>query len=130
MIDEKRIYLIGAGNIGINMGIALKRVGFSFSGVFSRSEDKGFMVSKKLRCKYVNNLYDIPDNTNIIIFALPDNVLIEVAGKFKASKQIVIHTAGSVDISILLKTSKNIGVFYPLQTFSANRKISFKDVPV
>ena len=41
----------------------------------------------------------------------------------------VVHTAGSVPLSVF-KGAKNHGVFYPLQTFSKNRDINFKEIPI
>jgi predicted short-subunit dehydrogenase-like oxidoreductase (DUF2520 family) len=40
-----------------------------------------------------------------------------------------VHTAGSVPIDILDKFY-NYGIFYPFQTFSKNRDISFDNIPI
>ena len=44
---------------------------------------------------------------------------------------ILVHTSGSQPLSILqYAATNNIGVFYPLQTFSKTKKIDFKNVPI
>ena len=42
---------------------------------------------------------------------------------------LVAHTAGSFGLDIFPEQIKQKGIFYPLQTFSKNRKVSFKDLP-
>src|SRR5690606_23457980 len=45
------------------------------------------------------------------------------------SKDIaVVHTSGSSQLTALDR-KENIGVFYPLQTITANRQIDFREVP-
>ena len=42
---------------------------------------------------------------------------------------MVVHTAGSFGLDIFPDKIKRKGIFYPLQTFSKNRKVSFTDLP-
>ena len=42
---------------------------------------------------------------------------------------LVAHTAGSFGLDIFPEQIKQKGIFYPLQTFSKNRKVSFIDLP-
>ena len=44
--------------------------------------------------------------------------------------KLVVHTSGSLSLSVLEPYSKNAGVLYPLQTFSKNRAIDFSEIPI
>ena len=65
MSDKNKIYLIGAGNLGLHLAKALKKTSYEFTGVFSRQPQNASMAAEILQCKAVDNLYNIPDNTEI-----------------------------------------------------------------
>jgi predicted short-subunit dehydrogenase-like oxidoreductase (DUF2520 family) len=64
------------------------------------------------------------------IIAVKDDVIDEVAKKIKLNNKLVVHTSGSTALHVLKNTSNHYGVFYPLQTFSKNKKVDFKTVPI
>ncbi len=66
-------------------------------------------------------------NIDIVIIAVSDDAITEVSSKIDKNT-LVVHTSGSVSINSL-KNNGNKGVFYPLQTFSKNRKVDFSEVP-
>jgi predicted short-subunit dehydrogenase-like oxidoreductase (DUF2520 family) len=43
---------------------------------------------------------------------------------------VVAHTAGAVNLSVFSGLVANYGVFYPLQTFSKTKEISFLTIPI
>lgn len=129
METSNNIYLIGCGNLGLHLGLALKEKGFKFSGVFSQKIENARKAANLLQCVAINNIYNIPENTAIIIISVPDNVLLDISEKLISPQHIVIHTSGSVEMAILKNISPKYGVFYPLQTFSTNRSISFDNMP-
>jgi predicted short-subunit dehydrogenase-like oxidoreductase (DUF2520 family) len=43
---------------------------------------------------------------------------------------LIFHCSGSLPLSALNKYSENIGVFYPLQTFSKSRDVDFSEIPI
>lgn len=77
-----------------------------------------------------HTLANIPDESEIIIICVSDKAISEVAGKLSYSDKIVVHTSGSVPMDILKATTSNIGVFYPLQTFSKGLEMNYDDIPV
>ena len=42
---------------------------------------------------------------------------------------MMIHTAGSVPMSIFQGKARHYGVLYPMQTFSKNREVDFRPIP-
>ena len=49
-----------------------------------------------------------------------------VAGKEDA---LLVHTAGSIPMSIWEGKTSRYGVFYPMQTFSKQREVDFRTIP-
>ncbi|CAN0464989.1 unnamed protein product, partial [Phaeothamnion confervicola] len=70
--------------------------------------------------------------SKIFIISVSDDAIQEVAQKLVLPDDaIVVHTSGSQPLSMLDDSgSQNMGVFYPLQTFTKAKKVDFKSVPI
>src|SRR5690606_751178 len=66
---------------------------------------------------------------DIYIIAVSDDAIPSVSQLITDKNGIVVHTSGSVSMDELSLHDRR-GVFYPLQTFSKQRKIDFKKVPI
>ena len=124
------IVLIGAGNIATQLGAALKRANHIIVQVYSKHQSSSQKLAKLLKCEHTNSPEKINKTADIYIIAVNDDAISEVAKQLNLSDRIVVHTSGSVAMDVLKPTSKNIGVFYPLQTFSKNKTVDFKNVPI
>ena len=61
---------------------------------------------------------------------MPDRKLRNVLENLRCPPYtLVVHTAGSIGLDIFPDHIKRKGVFYPLQTFSRERKVDFRDLP-
>jgi len=69
------------------------------------------------------------EESDIYIIAVSDDAIASVSKKLGKTKGLVVHTSGGKSIAILQNHIRN-GVFYPLQTFSKNRKVDFNKVPI
>jgi predicted short-subunit dehydrogenase-like oxidoreductase (DUF2520 family) len=65
----------------------------------------------------------------MIIIAVADKAIEDVAGRIGEFDGIVVHTAGSVSMDVLKNSFENYGVFYPLQTFSKEIPLDLREVP-
>lgn len=125
-----KISIIGSGNLATQLGLALYKEGYLISQVYSRNKKNAETLSKKLRAKAIVDLKKLSADSSIYIIAVKDDAIESVAKQLKLKDQIVVHTSGSVSMDVLKKTSKNYGVFYPLQTFSKEKQTSFKTIPI
>jgi predicted short-subunit dehydrogenase-like oxidoreductase (DUF2520 family) len=66
---------------------------------------------------------------DVYILAISDDAIAKVSKRFMETKGILVHTSGSVPLKSLSGKNRR-GVFYPLQTFSADRSVDFKSVPI
>ena len=124
------IVLIGAGNVATHLGLALKKSKHNIVQVYSKHMLSAKTLADKLKCQAISSLTEITLNADIYIIAVKDDAIAEVAKQLNLKDKIVVHTSGSVSIEALQNSSKNYGVFYPLQTFSKDKKVDFKKVPL
>lgn len=125
-----KISIIGSGNLATQLGLALFKEGYLISQVYSRSLKNAAHLAKKLNAEAITDLKKLSQNSTIYIIAIKDDALETVAKQLKLKDQLIVHTSGSVSMEALKKSSKNYGVFYPLQTFSKEKKTNFKTIPI
>jgi len=70
--------------------------------------------------------------SRIFVIATSDEAIEEIAQEIILPENaILVHTSGSQSLSLLgYAATPNIGVFYPLQTFSKAKKVDFKEIPI
>ncbi len=124
------ISIIGAGNVAVHLGAALQHAGHRIIQVYSRTADHANVLALKLNAQAISNLIDLDKNAEFYIIALKDDAIAEIAGLLRLPGKIVVHTSGSVSMQSLETVSERLGVFYPLQTFSKQRDIDFKNIPI
>lgn len=127
---HKKIVLIGAGNVGTRLGIALKNAGHEILQVYSRTKKSASQLAKIIESAFTNDIEQLSALADIYIIAIKDDEIKNIAAKINIKEKIIVHTSGTLDMSVLKNTSKNIGVFYPLQTLTKNVDTDFKNIPI
>lgn len=129
----QKVSFIGSGNLAWHLAPALDNVGYPVREVYSHNSKHAAALVGRLYEGHVNISLDFSASTSkIFILSISDDALEEVAQKLiLPDDAIVVHTSGSQPLSILDDTgSQNMGVFYPLQTFSKTKKVNFKTTPI
>lgn len=65
---------------------------------------------------------------DLCIIAVSDHAIESVSQEIKLKNCVVAHTSGSMPLDILAQDKR--AVFYPLQTFSKNKAVDFKNIPI
>lgn len=125
-----KIIIIGAGNVATHFGMALKKARHEVIQVYSRSESSARQLSEKLRCKFTTDLSNLSSSADLYIVSVSDHAIRGLLKSIQVKNKLIVHTSGSVPLNVFGKKYKSHGVIYPLQTFSRNRKINFKGVPL
>ena len=125
-----RIVLFGTGNLATRLGIALQAKNADIVHLYGRTETNTAILARNLGCKYTTLKEEITSAADIYILAVSDNSIREVSSFLPLMDQLVVHTAGSVPMEILAASSKNYGVFYPLQTLSCSKEVDLSVVPI
>lgn len=123
----KTINIIGYGNVAYHLIQALKHLSnYKIQNVAVRSLEKGSdFIPKDLIVTAIEDLKP----ADITLIAVTDNAIAEVSDKIPYQGTLVVHTSGTTALKILNDKNQK-GVFYPLQTFSKNKEINFKEVPL
>lgn len=133
MANIYNIAIIGAGNLAWHLAPELENAGHHIVEIYSPTPKNAKAFQNRLYHAEINTSLDFSDSkANIFIICVTDDVIEEVAQEISLPvNAIIIHTSGSQPINKLAyTTSKNIGVIYPLQTFSKRKRVSFEDIPM
>lgn len=124
-----RISFAGAGNVSSALCLAFSVAGHKILQIASRNITVGQSLAQKVNAEWTGTL-KFRDDPDFIIVAVSDNSLEDVLKRIECSeKSIIVHTAGSYGLEVFPGNILKKGVFYPLQTFSKDRRIDFREVP-
>ncbi|OFY45310.1 MAG: hypothetical protein A2Z69_02235 [Bacteroidetes bacterium RBG_13_44_24] len=119
----------GAGRVAGALCMEMHCSGITIRQIVSETAKNGKSLAGKCKASWSSDLV-FYEPVDIIIVAVPDHRLTEVLKNIRCPGTArVAHTAGSFGIDMFPETIGHKGVFYPLQTFSRERKISFRDLP-
>lgn len=123
----------GSGNLAWHLAPALDNAGYAVREVYSRNPAHAEALVQRLYEAEVKATLDFSTSpSQIFIIAVSDDAIEDIAREIiLPDDAMLIHTSGSQPLSRLsYAATPDTGVFYPLQTFSKNRKVDFKDIPV
>ena len=96
--------------------------------VLVRNEISAEKMRHDLNVNVVSDYEKIMES-DFLIIAVNDDAISEVAMHLLDYKGLVVHTSGTKTSEVLNRIER-YGVFYPLQTMSKERELSFDDVPL
>ena len=126
------ISIIGSGNIAWHLAAALDNTDYAVREVFSRNPRNANALVERLYAAKAKTDLDFSDSeSRIFIIAVTDDAVPDVARQIILPEDaILVHTSGSRPMNVLEEATSTVGVFYPLQTFSRNKKVDFTEVPI
>ena len=125
----RRILMIGSGNLATHLAEALRAAGHQMMGVYNRTERHAERLATALQCPVFTSLKRVPE-ADVYVFAVKDDALGGLIAELVAPPQaLLIHTAGSVPMEVFKGKAEHHGVLYPLQTFSRERAVCFREIP-
>jgi predicted short-subunit dehydrogenase-like oxidoreductase (DUF2520 family) len=133
MRREITVSFIGSGNLAWHLAPALDNVGFVVKEVYSRNPRHAEQLTSRLYQAEVKASLDFStSSSSIFIIATSDDVIKSIAQEIILPEEaILVHTSGSQPLSELeFSATPNLGVFYPLQSFSKQKKVDFKNIPI
>lgn len=124
---EKRIAVIGSGNVATHLATAVEGV----VQICSPNLANAAALAEKVGCDATNSTSGLAD-ADIYIVAVNDDAIAAVLESVPARcrKALWMHTSGSVGKSVFDGLGYGrYGVFYPLQTFSKSVDLDMNRVP-
>ncbi|WP_418535768.1 Rossmann-like and DUF2520 domain-containing protein [Odoribacter laneus] len=128
---NKKIVLIGAGNVAHHLAPALLRAGMNLCQIYSRTLESARDLGRKTGITYTSDTFAVYPDGDIYIFCVSDDALLSVFKNLRINEDaLILHTSGSVPLDIFKPYRQNYGVLYPLQTFSKTRNLDFGEIPL
>lgn len=125
-----KIVMIGAGNLATNLAMALKNSGHEIVQVYSRTRESAKKLARQTVSEDITRLTRVVHDADVYILSVKDDALEEVLGDFPVKEGFLVHTAGSVPLEVAKDYVAHYGVLYPLQTFSKERTVDFRQIPL
>ena len=129
-MKNKRIVVVGAGNMATAIAVALVNAGNAPVAVWSRTAESAQMLADRVGAEWCCDIDSLP-LADVVIISVVDSALREVAAKVAAKypDAIILHTAGSIPMCALQECgAKRFGVLYPMQTVNKNSPVSLKNI--
>jgi len=126
-----KVIIIGSGNVSQHLIAALHKtqnIGNEIELVQVFSRKKEAIMSLLDSDKIVNDFDDLLE-ADLYIIAVSDDAIASVSDQLPFKNRLVVHTSGSVSLDSLNNNNRK-GVFYPLQTFTKNKEVDFKNIPI
>lgn len=128
---DKKIVLLGAGNIATHLAPALLKAGLNLCQIYSRTPEAARELGKKTGISFTSEPTEIYPDCDIYIFCISDDALSSFLKGIRINPNaLLLHTSGSLPMDVFRSHAGPFGVLYPLQTFSKKRDLDFHEVPL
>jgi predicted short-subunit dehydrogenase-like oxidoreductase (DUF2520 family) len=121
-----KIVLLGSGNVATHLGKALNDAGNQIIQVWSRTVSNARILADRLNAEYTDEFAKINSEADIYILSVTDDSIAPLAAAFPLKDKILVHTSGTTSLAL----EGISGVLYPLQTFSKQKEVEFKSIPI
>ena len=128
MIPFEKIAIIGSGNVAYTYSKVLKDNGIMPEYILARDLNKVSKIEDLFGVKTITD-YDKLFDCDLIIVAVKDDAIEEVASRLHNYKGMLVHTSGTQS-STILNVVDNYGILYPLQTLTKDYDVDFESVPI
>lgn len=118
----QKVSIIGYGNVSSHLVKAFCNAGIEVTHILVRIIAK----YQTERFNFISNYAELPKN-QLVIVCVPDDLVACVIQQIDESCSVA-YTSGAVHLSNF-DERKNVGVFYPLQTFTKGVEVDISSVP-
>jgi predicted short-subunit dehydrogenase-like oxidoreductase (DUF2520 family) len=128
-----KVVVIGSGNLAWHIVSHLSFFKRFEILVYGRTLSPNLKsLQKEFKVNITADWKKVPVNAGFYFICVNDKSIKPVAAQIKKIKTngLVLHISGTSPLLTLTGVSKNIGVFYPLQTFTFGQSVNWWEVPV
>lgn len=127
----KRVVIIGSGNVAEALALALAHTPppYKLIQVYARNTARARQLAQRSGASWASTP-ELLAEADLYLMAVSDDQIENLSQQLNFGEGIVAHTAGSVSLEVLSEEISNRGVFYPLQTFTQGRHVSFVQIPL
>lgn len=125
----KTITVIGSGNVGTHLAKAFYQAGYQILQIWSREYDHAEHLANQVYAEPVDKLRLLYPIADVVVVAVSDDALFDIALDLRMRDSLVLHTAGSVSLSVLRPISRRHGVIWSPQTFIRDVAMDYSQLP-
>ncbi len=124
------VIVVGSGNVASSFcGLVHQSKELVLVAILARNERKGQELAALYGTSYQSITSQGFPEADLVIIAVSDAAVTEVAGVNFPGNPILVHTAGAISKEVLLPFAKEYGVLYPLQSLSKKDK-NVNEIPI
>lgn len=126
-----KVSIIGSGNVAQHLIAAFQKSqnsGADIELVQAFSRKKESLASLLDTAKITTDLSAMAE-ADLYLIAVSDDAIEMVSNQLPFKNRLVAHTSGSASLDVLHDANRK-AVFYPLQTFTRNKAVDFKTIPL
>lgn len=126
-----KVVLVGSGNLATHLGVALQQSGHQIAQVWSRSITHAQALAERVSAQGTDSWDALDRQADLYLLVISDQAIPAAAEHlyWVSDQQLVVHCSGATNRKILAHFPQH-GVLYPVQSFSKEAMISFKQVPL
>lgn len=118
--------ILGSGNVAYHMATALQSSGITVDAVWSRNTGATTQMAEELGLSASTG--EIPE-ADFYLICVSDQAVAEVSARIKKENCLVAHVSGSLPKEILEGPYRKAS-FYPLQTFTRDKPLNYRTIPI
>lgn len=134
-----KLSIVGAGNVATHLVPNLLRAGHDIVCIYSRTMDSAVALGEVVA--EARGAGSLPLLTcdlqrlmpaDAYIIAVKDDAIASIVNHWPQQCRggVVVHTAGTIPMSVLFPLAGHIGVLYPMQTFSKHKTLDLSKISV
>lgn len=123
------ISIIGSGNVATHYGKAFHRAGHRIGQIWSREFDHAEQLAVQVDAEPIDKLDFLRPDADLYILAVSDDALFDLALDLRLRDAVVLHTSGSVSMSVLRPISRKHGVLWAPQSFVRTVEMDYSQLP-
>jgi predicted short-subunit dehydrogenase-like oxidoreductase (DUF2520 family) len=138
MAGKPRVAIVGAGNLGSAIAVALRRAGYAVEAMVARSRGESRKRAQRLAtqvgARVVTDLSTV--RAELIWFCVPDAEIARaarsLAGKVEWKGRVALHSSGALtsdELAVLRRRGAAVASVHPLMTFVRGSRPSLAGVP-
>ena len=128
-MQSQNIIIIGSGNVATHLAKALFSKDHHILQIWSREFDHAALLANQVSAHPIDKLDLIRTDADIYILAVRDDALFDLALDLRFRDSLVLHTSGSVSMSVLRYVSRHHGVIWSPQSFVRDVPMDYSALP-
>lgn len=125
-----KVVIVGSGNVATHLALAFLDADIEVSQVWSNNYGNALNLATKVSAQAIESLNEVDNDADLLVIAIKDDAIAETLARLVHFKGAIVHTAGSVNLNVFGNKIINYGVLYPLQTFSKDKTLDFRIIPL